>query len=84
MKEGAVMKNILSHAGESMQPYVYMFIHGILCGISFLISPILWNSFPLHTLYLLVLLSVSIRNAGTFYFEIFAERYYKSNIEKAE
>ena len=83
MKENPTMKMVLSKGGDSLQPVIYMFIHGFLCGISFLIAPVVWNSFVLHTAYLLILLFVSVKNAGTYYFEIFAERYYKTNIEKA-
>ena len=78
MKDTPLMKKVLSYGGQHWQPLIYMGIHGTLCGISFLLSPFLWNSFILHTIYLMILLLVSIRNAGTFYFEIFADRYYKS------
>lgn len=82
MKETPMMKNILSYGGEKFQPVIYMFIHGILCSLTFLISPLVWNNFILHTLYLLLLLAIAIKNAGTYYFEIFAERYYKTNFER--
>lgn len=83
MKDTPMMKKVLSIGGAMWQPLIYMAIHGILCGISFLIAPLVWNSFILHTVYLLILLFVSVQNAGTFYFEIFAERYYKTIVEIA-
>ena len=77
MKDTPLMKRYLTLGGEPWRPVMYMVIHGVLCAASFLIAPFIWNSFLLHTSYLLILLFVAVRNAGTYYFEIFAERYYK-------
>ena len=77
MKDTPLMKRYLTLGGEPWRPVMYMVIHGVLCAASFLVAPFIWNSFLLHTSYLLILLFVAVRNAGTYYFEIFAERYYK-------
>jgi Protein of unknown function (DUF2838) len=81
MKDTPLMKRFLTLGGEPWRPVIYMLIHGVLCGASFLIAPFVWKSFLLHTSYLLILLFIAVRNAGTYYFEIFAERYYKTNRE---
>ena len=82
MKENPMLKNLLSYVGKKFQPVIYMVIHGFLCSLSFLISPLLWNSFLLHTCYLLILLGIAVKNAGTYYFRVFAAKYYIQNFEE--
>jgi Protein of unknown function (DUF2838) len=79
-----LMRKVLSLVGEAWQPLIYMMIHGVLCSSTFIIAPFVWNSLILHTSYLLLLVLASVNNAGTYYFEVFADRYYKSVDEKKD
>ena len=82
MKDKEPLRGILSWGGknESIKPIIYMTFHGVLCSLTFVVlGPLLWHSFVLHTLYLLVLLSMAIKNSASYYFEVFAERYSKTN-----
>ena len=60
------------------QPIVYLAFHGTAASLSFLPVVACWNSFAVHTTLLLGLLSLSIWNGGTFYFKVFAKKYYGS------
>lgn len=64
-------------------PVVYMIAHGVLSIVAFAGSLWLWNSFWLHTLYLLVLISISVWNGSTYYFRVFTKKQMKA-IEKVE
>ena len=82
MKDKEPLKYILSFGGKNegiIKPIIYMSFHGVLCALTFLVlGPLLWHSFILHTLYLLVLLGMAIKNSASYYFEVFAERYSKT------
>ena len=81
MKDKQPLKGILNLGGknERIKPIIYMSFHGVLCALTFLVlGPLLWHSFALHTLYLLVLLAMAIKNSASYYFEVFAERYSKT------
>ncbi len=69
---GTSLVRRLGYFGERFKPAVYMAIHGSLCFLSFLLSQLLWRSFWLHTAYLLSLLSISVWNGSTYYFEVIA------------
>ena len=79
MKENPMLKNLLSYGGNKFQPVIYMLTHGFLCSLSFLISPLVWNSFLLHTCYLLILLGIAVKNAATSYRWVFAANHYKDD-----
>ena len=81
MRENPLLKNLLSYGGNKFQPVIYMLIHGFLCCLSFLISPLVWSSFMLHTSYLLILFAIAVKNAGTYYFRVFAAKYYDQTFE---
>lgn len=59
-----------SWRNERLKQFIYMGIHGTLCSASFVYARYLWSNFWLHTLYLLVLLHVSIYNGATYYFRV--------------
>lgn len=80
MKDKQPLKGLLAYGGnnELLRPLIYMAVHGVLCSLTFFVlGPLLWHSFALHTLYLGALLLIAIRNSSTYYFEVFAERYSK-------
>jgi hypothetical protein len=58
-----------------------MCTHGILCYLAFFLGPLLWRSFVLHTVYLLLLVLSAVYNGATFYFRVFSKRYYKTLLE---
>lgn len=64
----------------------YMSIHGILCFISFIIAYISWHSFVFHTLYLVILLHISIYNGATYYFRVLLnkDKIIKNYLEQHE
>ena len=73
----SVILRFLTSFPESWQPVVYLMLHGTMASISFLPTYLFWNHFWLHTCALLFCLSLSIWNGGTFYFKVFAKRYYQ-------
>lgn len=82
MKAEQPMKGILEKFSESLQPLVYMGAHGAASSVAFLLGPILWHSFALHTLWLLICFFVAIYNGSTYNFEYFAKRYYPAKMEE--
>lgn len=58
------------------QPIVYLTFHASMATLSFLPVVLCWNHFAVHTTLLLGLLALSIWNGGTFYFKVFAKKYY--------
>ena len=78
MRENPLLKNLLFYGGNKFQPVIYMLIHGFLCCLSFLISPLVWSSFMLHTSYLLILFAIAVENAAASYRDVFAARHYRS------
>lgn len=63
------------------QPIVYLAFHGTAASLSFFPVVACWNSFAMHTTLLLGLLSLSVWNGGTFYFKVFAKKYYGGGTE---
>lgn len=84
MKDSAFFKGWLNSYGGTHKEMKYMFAHFAACALCMLVSPILWHSFALHTAYLLILFLVAINNGATYYFRVFAKRYYKDKIAIAE
>ena len=80
------MKNGLVTTDSSLKPVKYSFIHGFLCCLSFLLGPLLWGSFILHTFYLIVVLIIATLNGSTFYMRAFSKiktkEYLRKNKEK--
>jgi hypothetical protein len=64
-------------------PACYMIMHGVLSITSFSLSLILWNYQKVHSLYMLVLILVSVWNVSTFYFRVFAEKESRKKVEAA-
>ena len=58
----------------------YSLFHAFLSCIALLFGPCLWHSFHLHTIYLGLILCIAIYNGATYYFRVFAKKYYGSNI----
>ena len=58
-----------------------MCTHGVLCYLAFFLGPLLWRSFVLHTIFLLLIILSAVYNGATFYFRVFSKRYYKSMLE---
>lgn len=74
--KSAVLRFITSFP-DQWQPVVYLMLHGIMASVSFIPTYVFWNHFVLHTCALLFCLSLSIWNGGTFYFKVFAKKYYQ-------
>jgi len=71
---------ILLKGEEKWKPLKYMCIHFVSASATFLVAPLLWHSFALHTAYMMILLCIALRNGGTYYFRVFARRYYDSKM----
>lgn len=82
MKDKPPLKAILANWPEKYRPIKYLMCHATACGLSMLVAPILWHSFALHTIYLLVIFNIAILNGSTFYFRVFAKRYYKEKMDE--
>lgn len=77
MKENnSVVRAVISLGGDWGQEFKYMWTHGILCYLALLLGPLFWHSFPLHSAYLIVIILVSVHNGSSFYFRVFAKKYY--------
>lgn len=76
IKKSPILSFITSFS-PGWQPIVYLAFHGTMASVSFLPVIACWNSFVFHTSLLLGLLALSIWNGGTFYFKVFARKYYK-------
>lgn len=63
------LKPFLHLLGPKFNTVMYCVFHGVLCCSSFLFSQLFWRSFPVHTVYLVLLLVVAACNSATFYFE---------------
>lgn len=74
MKNHVVIRKCIGDGG----PYAYMFLHLLLCSVSYFVALPLWGNFYAHTAYLIALLVIAIHNGGTYYFEVFADRNSKS------
>lgn len=70
MQKQEFVRKILSIGGESGKPIKYMLMHGFGVACIMFMGPLLWHSFALHTIYLSLLVLVSINNGSTFYFEV--------------
>lgn len=64
------------HWGKELK---YSLFHAFLSCIALLFGPCLWHSFHLHTIYLGLILCTAIYNGATYYFRVFAKKYYGSN-----
>ena len=81
IKKSPVLSFITSFS-PAWQPIVYLAYHGTAASLSFLPVVACWNSFAVHTVLLMGLLSLSIWNGGTWYFKIFARSYYTGETVK--
>lgn len=72
------MDKYLNVLGVAYRPVVYMGMHALLSCLSFMLTPFLWSSFYGNSIYLLILLLISIYNAATYYFHVFAGKYWRS------
>ena len=48
------------------------------------LGPVLWHSFILHTAYLISIVGVSVYNGGTYYFRVFAKKYYNEAMKEVQ
>jgi hypothetical protein len=63
------IKSVLHLLGSKHNITMYIVLHGVICCTTFLLSQLFWRSFWAHTLYLVGLFLVAVRNSSTFYFE---------------
>ena len=75
VKTNPLVKAATNIGGECFPHLKYMIGHGSICCCTFLMGPLLWHSFALHTIYLASMVSISVFNGGSFYFEVFAKKY---------
>uniref|UniRef100_A0A7S3QMQ2 Glycerophosphocholine acyltransferase 1 n=1 Tax=Dunaliella tertiolecta TaxID=3047 RepID=A0A7S3QMQ2_DUNTE len=54
----------------------YLILHCLFCATTMLLSTLTWRSYLAHTTLLVSMASASIYHGGSFYFEVFARRYY--------
>jgi hypothetical protein len=83
MKTHPVLAWLLETCGGVCKPLKYMGTHAFACALVMLLGPLMWHSFAIHTTYLLIIFVSSVYNGGTFYFRVFAKRYYKEKLELA-
>jgi hypothetical protein len=61
-----------------------MVVHFVGSSLAICLSVVWWNSFWAHTLLLCAMVTRSISNGSTFYFEVFGERYSSQVRQKIE
>lgn len=69
---------------EPLQMFIYMSLHATGCLMSFCIALFAWSNFWFHTIYLLVLLTISIHNGATYYFRVMRKKILKQIKEDQE
>lgn len=74
-KKSSSSYKLLSIFGEHNQLPTFVLIQAVYTFITFLIVPLLWHSFWLHSLYLAAIFIVSLANGASYYFHVFAKRY---------
>ena len=86
MKGKEPMKGLLEKlpGGPEYAPAKYMFVHGCAASLAFLLGPLMWHSFILHTLYLLALFTVMCRNGASYYFRVFPKLLEKEKVKERE
>jgi hypothetical protein len=77
------LDSVIGVLGPSLRPVLYMAMHAVLSYMAFLLTPFLWRSFWLNTAYLIALITFSIWNASTYYFEVFSVKYQLQHANKA-
>ena len=76
-----VLERYLNSFRISLRPVVYMCIHALLSYLAICITPFLWSSYWLNTIYLLAILLISIWNASTYYFRVLPLKYFRAGEE---
>lgn len=71
-----------SYWNEKMKPFLYMSLHAVLCLLTFFLAFVMWHSFWLHTMYLLILIFISIYNGATYYFVVMKKQIIKQYEEE--
>eukprot|EP00049_Salpingoeca_infusionum_P011530 m.200579 g.200579 ORF g.200579 m.200579 type:complete len:312 (+) comp14962_c0_seq1:169-1104(+) len=56
---------------EPLQPVLYLGAHALLIFLSLQLPFLLWHSFTLHTIVLILMLASSVRNGASWYFKVF-------------
>ncbi|KAF5839724.1 hypothetical protein DUNSADRAFT_18724 [Dunaliella salina] len=54
----------------------YLILHFVFCATTMLLSTLTWRSYVANTVLVVSMASASIYHGGSFYFEVFARRYY--------
>lgn len=69
---------VLDVLGPRLRPLVYMVLHASASGAALLLTPYLWTSYRLNTVFLATLVTISVYNAATYYFEVFAAKCWRA------
>lgn len=83
MSQNPAVAKVLNMGGDWGREIKYMCCHGFLCYCAFFLGPLLWHSFILHSAYLIAIVGISVYNGGTFYFRVFAKKYYGEQMKEA-
>ena len=73
LKNKPPLKNLLKIGGESYKPLKYTLIHGTFVVLTFLLGPLMWHSFALHTIYLVAILVKATINGATYHNRVFVK-----------
>lgn len=74
-KPDSTSYKVLSAFGERNQLPTFVSIQAVYTMVTYLIVPLLWHSFWLHSAYLLGIFVVALMNGAKYYFHVFAVRY---------
>ena len=76
MRRAPGADKILLFGGDYGQELKYSIFHCFLCAFSFLLGPLLWQSFQLHSIFLGIIFMNAVYNGATYNFRVFAKKYY--------
>ncbi|KAL7460468.1 hypothetical protein ACHAXS_000920 [Conticribra weissflogii] len=83
-KPDSTSYKVLSVFGERNQLPTFVSIQAVYTMVTYLIVPLLWHSFWLHSVYLLGIFIVALVNGAKYYFHVFAVRYIEEIGKKVE
>ena len=77
LKNKPPLKSLLKIGGERFKPLKYSLIHGMFVIVTFLLSPLMWNSFAIHTIYLVAILMKATINGATYHVRAYTKQKIK-------
>mmetsp|Transcript_2260 Transcript_2260/g.3049 ORF Transcript_2260/g.3049 Transcript_2260/m.3049 type:complete len:333 (+) Transcript_2260:58-1056(+) len=78
LSRGNTLGPLIRAAPSSLQPLVYMLIHGTSVVVFSALGYVFWHSFWAHTIFLVAMIFKAVHNGSHYLFEVFSLRYASS------